>query len=185
MFIRLIATLLVRLGRPLPPAGGFCRPPRGPRTAPAIHPDLADDVGVHRRRVVQCLERPPSTAAGAALVPVDNGFLARVARLLDGLRPPVSGNPGDSAWRNPSLRDPARDRDATSFGIRSARLSPSGLAFAGAGVGAGAAQLVDLAKRRQERPGEGRADDVSGRRGNQPQAALVKRPEHAPRSRSC
>lgn len=87
------------------------------------------------------------TAAGAAspaLVPVDNGFLARVARLLDGLRPPVSGNPGDSAWRNPSLRDPARDRDATSFGIRSARLSPSGLAFAGAGVGAGAAQLVDL-----------------------------------------
>ena len=87
-----------------------------------------------------------ATMTAAALTPVDNSFIGRVSRFLDGLRPPVSGRPRDTVWRNPTLRDPARDRDATSFGIISAPMSASGAVFAGAGLGAGAAQFIDLAK---------------------------------------
>lgn len=87
-----------------------------------------------------------ATLAAAALTPVDHRLLARIARFLDGLRPPVSGLPLAAAGRNPSLRDPARERDATSFGIRSARMSASGAVVAGFGIGARAAQFIDLAK---------------------------------------
>ncbi len=87
-----------------------------------------------------------ATAMPATLQPVDSSFLGRVAQFIDGFRPPVSTHPRDAAGRNPTLRDPARERDATSFGIRTAPMSIGGAAFAGAGLGAGAAQLIDLAK---------------------------------------
>jgi len=140
MFIRLIATLFVLsaffvLPRPAFADQLLARVPHLPSIVASPTPSVF---------TASASTNAPSTAPGAALVPVDNSFIGRVAHLLDGLRPPVSGNPGDSAWRNPSLRDPARDRDATSFGIRSARMSMSGVAFAGAGIGAGAAQFVDL-----------------------------------------
>jgi hypothetical protein len=86
-----------------------------------------------------------ATSMPAASTPVDHGFLSSVAKFLDGVQPRVSTHPRDAAGRNPAPRDPARERDATSFGIRTAGMSGSGAALAGAGIGASAAQLVDLA----------------------------------------
>jgi hypothetical protein len=91
----------------------------------------------------------PAAAATSSMpatsTPVDHGFLSSVAKFLDGVQPRVSTHPRDAAGRNPAPRDPARERDATSFGIRTAGMSGSGAALAGAGIGASAAQLVDLA----------------------------------------
>jgi hypothetical protein len=109
-------------------------------------PILPSIVAPVPRSMLNAARGANGAATAAALMPVDHRFLAHVARLLDRLRRPVSGRPRDTVWRNPSLRDPARERDATSFGIRSARMSTSGAAFAGFGLGAHAAQLVDLAK---------------------------------------
>lgn len=88
-----------------------------------------------------------SAASALMPTPVDHSFLGQVAHFLDDLGPPPpSGQPRAAAARNPSLRDSARERDATSFGIRSAPMSTAGMAIAGAGAGAAAAQLVDLGK---------------------------------------
>jgi hypothetical protein len=88
----------------------------------------------------------PIAAMDPEPAPQDQGFLSRVGRWLDGMRPSASGGPREAASRNPSLHDPARDRDATSFGIRTAPMSMKGAAIAGLGVAAGAAQIIDLGK---------------------------------------
>ena len=86
---------------------------------------------------------PAAATSSATPAPVDNGFIARVARFLDDLKPPPSGRPRESGARVPT-RDPARDRDATSFGIRHAPMGARGIAFMGGGVGAAGAQFIDL-----------------------------------------
>jgi hypothetical protein len=86
---------------------------------------------------------PAAATSSATPAPVDNGFIARVARFLDDLKPPPSGRPRESAARSPS-RDPARDRDATSFGIVHAPMHARGMAMLGGAVGAAGAQFVDL-----------------------------------------
>jgi hypothetical protein len=85
-----------------------------------------------------------ATMTADVLEPIDHSFLGQVARFLNGFRPAVSSHARDAAGRNPALRDAARERDATSFGIRSAPMNALGIAAAGAGAVSGAAQLVDL-----------------------------------------
>jgi hypothetical protein len=65
------------------------------------------------------------------------GALTNLARLLGRLRPVTPWKPSDLAWRNPMVRDYARDRDATSFGlVNRPKLSALGAAVAGVAAGA-------------------------------------------------
>jgi hypothetical protein len=88
---------------------------------------------------------PTMSSAAAQPKPGDHTFIGRVAQFLDDLRPARGGDPLTAASRNPAVRDPARDRDATSFGlVHKAPINSTGASLAAAGLGGGAAQLVDL-----------------------------------------
>ncbi len=105
---------------------------------PTIVPPLRS-TRIRERRI----PGPAAATSSTTPVPVDNGFIARVARFLDDLKPPPSGDPRESAARRPS-RDPVRDRDATSFGIVHAPMNAPGIAMLGGAVGAAGAQFFDL-----------------------------------------
>jgi hypothetical protein len=114
---------------------------------PAIVPSLPRTVFAAAAPAAPATPKSGVAASMSAdLKPVDNRFLGQVSRLLDGMRPPPAGGPRDAASRNPTLRDPQRERDATSWGIRTAPMSAGGAAFVGAGLGAAGAQFIDLAK---------------------------------------
>jgi hypothetical protein len=71
-----------------------------------------------------------------------SGLLSKLARLAakataeSGIRQSIGGP------RNAAPRDPQRDRDATSLGVTSAKMSRSGAALYGGGLAAGGTALV-------------------------------------------
>lgn len=83
-----------------------------------------------------------------AAQPADNSLFGQIATWLNRIRPPPSSNDPREAAARFAPRDAARERDATSLGIpanRAVKVSSAGAAMGGIGVGAGGAQLLDLA----------------------------------------
>ena len=95
-------------------------------------------------------------APATTTTPKEGGLVASIGRELQTLWPSMSTlseRSGDLGPRDMRLRDRARDRDATTFGIsRPAPMSRSGALFASGGLGAGATRMLVNLGRKQKLP---------------------------------
>src|SRR5262249_25112039 len=77
---------------------------------------------------------PTSAPPASPDVAPGTGFVSKLAHLYDKLRAEYEMRTNAGGPRNPTPRDAARDRDATSLGVEHPRLSGVGAALGGGGV---------------------------------------------------